>query len=170
MSGSTIVGLGIHIKVADFDKSRAFYEALGFRPVFAYGSEEFRQSLPSELPSAFEHYRGMSFAIGNSAELEIAEGHIAVADSDVFRQTITSPKVSAMVKVESLVPLLQGGVPSISYPVRRYYWNTVEAAFRDPDGFVLVFIAPFSDSELEAVKGLVPVETVEQPPRPTGRP
>jgi hypothetical protein len=65
-----------------------------------------------------------------------------------------------MVKVTSLVPLFDNPNVTITFPVRKYYWGTIEAAFRDPDGFVLVFIAPYSDEELAAVKKLVEVEEV----------
>jgi catechol 2,3-dioxygenase-like lactoylglutathione lyase family enzyme len=160
MAQPTVKGLGLHIKVKDLDTSRAFYESLGFTPVFAYGSDEFRETLPKELASAPEKYKGMTFKISDSANLEIAEGHIAVKDSSVFQEEITSPKVSAMVQVESLVPLFENKLVNITFPVRHYYWGTLEAAFRDPDGFVLVFIAPYSEEEQAAITKYVAVEEV----------
>lgn len=160
MAVCNIKGLGTHIKVANLDVSRKFYESLGFTPVFAYGSEEFRATLPEGLASAPEKYRGMTFKISDSANLEIAEGHIAIKDPAVFREVITSPKVSSMVQVASLVPLFDNQNITITFPVRKYYWGTIEAAFRDPDGHVLVFIAPFSDEELAAVSKHVKVEEV----------
>jgi len=158
--GCVITGLGTHVKVADIDKSRKFYESLGFIPVFAYGDEKWRASLPAGIPSAPERYRGMTFKVGNSAEYEIAEGHIAITDAGVFHQVIKSPKVTAMVKVQSIVPLLTNPLVKITFPIRHYYWGTIEAAFRDPDGFVLVFVAPYSDEELANVSKRVPVEDV----------
>lgn len=160
MAKCTIKGLGIHLKVADIEKSRDFYESLGFKPVFAYGDEEFLSTLPEGVGSAPEKYRGMTFQISDSANLEIAEGHVAVNDQGVFSETITSPKISAMVQVESLLPLFDNPNVDLRFPVRKYYWGTIEAAFRDPDGFVLVFIAPFSEDELVKVKEHVEVEEV----------
>jgi catechol 2,3-dioxygenase-like lactoylglutathione lyase family enzyme len=155
-----ISGLGIHIKVADINKSRKFYESLGFRPVFAYGDEEFLSSLPSNVPSAPERYRGLTYSVGNDASLEIAEGHIAVSDRSVFTESIKSPKVSAMVRVSSLAPILKNDQVNLKFPIRHYYWGTLEAAFRDPDGFVLVFIAPYSEKELKVLRKHTEVEEV----------
>jgi hypothetical protein len=104
----------------------------------------------------------MTFKIGESAELEIAEGHIALAGRPkVFKQPVESPKVSAMVRVESLVPLFSNKLIEIKVPVRHYYWGSIEAAFRDPDGYVLVFIAPYSEEEARAVREHVSIEEVK---------
>jgi len=156
-----ITALGIHLKVSDIERSREFYESLGFRPVFAYGDDAFRASLPEGVGSAPERYRGMTFKIGANAELEIAEGHIAVKDKRVFQETIKSPKVSAMIRVESLVPLFTNPLVNITFPVRHYYWGTIEAAFRDPDGFVLVLIAPYSEDEFEQVSQFTTIEVIK---------
>ncbi len=150
-------GFGVHLKVADFDASRKFYESLGFKPVFSYGSAEHLKTLPEGLASAPEKYRGMTFEVGNS-NFEIAEGHVGLKNNDSFKEIISSPKVSAMVRVDSLEPLFTNPLVNITFPVRHYYWGTIEAAFRDPDGFVLVFIAPYSEIELERVKQHVEVE------------
>ena len=161
MAKPVITILGTHIKVADIRKSREFYESLGFEPVFGYGDDEFRESLPEGVGSAPERYKGISYKIGENAELEIAEGHIAVPDSRVFQEPILSPKISAMVKVESLVPLFSNPLVKITFPVRHYYWGTIEAAFRDPDGFVLVFIAPHSSEEFDNINEFTTVEVIE---------
>ncbi len=161
MSTCKVNGLGIHIKVKNLDVSRKFYESLGFKPVFAYGSEEFRKSLPEGLANAPEKYRGMTFKISDSANLEIAEGHIAIKDKSVFGIKVHTPKISAMVQVASLAPLFDNPNVTITFPVRQYYWGTIEAAFRDPDGFVLVFIAPFSEKEKELVSKHVKVEEIK---------
>jgi catechol 2,3-dioxygenase-like lactoylglutathione lyase family enzyme len=155
-----ITGFGTHIKVADMAKSREFYVSLGFIPVFAYGSEEFRASLPEGLASAPEKYQGMTFNIGESGVLEIAEDHIAIKDKNVSKEVITSPKVSAMVKVESVTPLFTNPLVNIKFPVRHYYWGTIEVALRDPDGYVLLFIAPYSEEEYERVSKYTKVETI----------
>jgi catechol 2,3-dioxygenase-like lactoylglutathione lyase family enzyme len=161
MNRPELTRLGVHLKVADLDKSRRFYESLGFKPVFAYGDDAFRATLPQGLPSAPERYRGMTFKIGEDAELEIAEGHIAVKDGRVFQELITSPKISAMVHVKSLVDLFQNPLVTITFPVRHYYWGTIEAAFRDPDGFVLVFIAPYSEEEFKRVSQFAQIEIIK---------
>ncbi len=169
MSKLQCTGLGIHLKVRDINASRKFYEGtLGFVPVFGYGDDEFRASLPKGIPSALndglpgapEKYRGVTYEPTPDAPFEIADGHIAVTDHSVFKDPISSPKISAMVRVKSLVPLIgQLGVRP-SFPVRHYYWGTVEAVVRDPDGFVLVIIAPHSDGEVEKLREFVTVETI----------
>ena len=137
----TISGLGVHLKVADIGKSRIFYQSLGFKPVFAYGDNDFLASLPEGVASAPEKYCGMTFQIGENAKLEIAEGHIAIKDQGVFKEMIASPKISAMIEADTLVPLFSNPMVDIKVPVRHYYWGTIEVVFRDPDGFVLVFIS-----------------------------
>ncbi|KKT87861.1 MAG: hypothetical protein UW89_C0016G0010 [Parcubacteria group bacterium GW2011_GWB1_45_10] len=155
-----ITGFGAHIKVSDIKKSREFYESLGFKAVFGYGDEEWKASLPKDIPSAPEKYRGIVFAIGDNAKLEIADGHVGVKHQDIFKKTIENEKISAMVNVKSLLPLFSNEHIRLSFPVRHYYWGTLEAAFRDPDGFVLVFIAPYSEKEEEQIKQFTNIETV----------
>lgn len=157
---SEIKGLGIHIKARDLDASRNFYETLGFKPVFGYGDDEFRASLPKECPSAHEKYNGITYAVGDSAKLEVAAGHIAVK-GEVFNEVVSSAKISAMVEVGSLVPLIKEIKSELHFPVRSYYWGTIELVIKDPDGFVLVFTTKHSEKELEAVKELVTVEIIE---------
>lgn len=168
MAQCEITGLGLHVKVANIAKSREFYESLGFKPVFAYGDEEFRSTLPKGMPSAPEKYRGMAFKLFGDpdskypvAELEIAEGHLAVKHKEVFREKIKSEKLTAMVRVKSIVPLFGNPLVKIKFPIRKYYWNTIEAAFRDPDGFVLIFIAPYSEEEFNRVLQFTDIEVVE---------
>jgi catechol 2,3-dioxygenase-like lactoylglutathione lyase family enzyme len=163
MEKCEITGFGTHIKVADIEKSREFYESLGFKPVFAYGDEKWRANFP-DIPSAAESYRGLTFAIGENAKLEIAEGHIGIKHQDVFKTRIENEKVSAMVNVKSLVPLFTppSGKIDVRFPVRHYYWGTIEAAFRDPDGFVLVFIAPYSEEEFNSLSQLTKIEKIEK--------
>ena len=160
MAKLSFTGIGIHLKVKDIKASREFYEKLGFAPVFGYGDEEFRQTLPEGCPSAPEKYHGVTYKLKDGAELEIADGHIA-AKSEVFGEQITSGKVSAMIRVESVVPVLEQCKDRIKYPVRKYYWGSIEVALRDPDGFVLVFIAPYSEAEFAAVSKLTDIETIE---------
>ena len=161
MEKCEITGLGTHLKVADIKKSREFYESLGFKPVFAYGDEEWRKSLPEGMASAPERYRGVVFAICETNKLEIAEGHIGVKNQGVFKQPISNEKISAMVNVKSLEPLFSNRFVKITFPVRHYYWGTLEAAFRDPDGYVLVFMVPYSEEELEKTSRFTKVEVVK---------
>lgn len=156
-----ITEFGIHLKVADIMKSRAFYESLGFQPVFAYGDDEFRATLPAGLQSAPERYRGITYKIGDSAHLEIADGHVAVPAREVYQEKISSPKISAMVRVKSLLPLFNNPLVNIKVPVRHYYWGTIEAVFRDPDGFVLVLIAPFTQQELQELSRITTIQVIE---------
>ncbi len=161
MPACEIVGLGTHVKVADIEKSRKFYESLGFKPVFAYGDDAWRSSLPEGVPSAPERYRGMTFKVGEHAEFEIAEGHVGVKDRNVFHETIASAKVSALVRVKSIVPLFTNPLVTVTFPVRHYYWGTIEAAFRDPDGFVLVFVASYSEDEFRQVSKHRKIEVIK---------
>jgi len=155
-----IESIGIHIKVKSIEESRKFYETIGFRPIFAYGDKRFLATIPSGVGTAPERYRGITYAVSNGGTLEIAEGHIAVKE-EVFKEVIKTPKVTAMVKVSSLVPLLESGALKPNFPVRKYYWGTIEVVVRDPDGWVLVFIAKDTPEELEAVKKLVTVEDIK---------
>jgi catechol 2,3-dioxygenase-like lactoylglutathione lyase family enzyme len=160
MSSPQVKGIGVHVKVADISKSREFYESLGFKPVFGYGDDEFRASLPEGCGSAPERYRGITYQLTEDINYEIAEGHIAVKP-EVFSEIITSPKISAMIRVNSLESILKNHNVNRKFPVRRYYWGTIEAAVRDPDGFVLVFVAQDTDEERAAVAELVDLETVD---------
>jgi catechol-2,3-dioxygenase len=147
VAGISISKLGIHIKVSDIARSRAFYEALGFQKVFEYGPGT----------SVTEAYSGTTYGVGDSALLEIADGHVGIEDKGVFKQPITSPKTSLMVNVDSLVPVLTAarshGIAH-SGKTTWYHWNTLETIIRDPDGCVLVFIAPYSEEEKANVERL----------------
>jgi len=162
-------GTGLHIKVKDITASRKFYEdLLDLVPVFGYGDAEFRSTLPAAIPSVMndgfpgapERYRGVTYEPAPQCPIEIAEGHIGVPNQAVFREPITSPKVSAMMRVASLLPLVREKGLRPVFPIRHYYWGTIEIAIKDPDGFVLVIIAPFSEGELEELRKLVDVEEV----------
>ena len=73
---------------------------------------------------------------------------------------IKTPKVSAVFHVKSLVPLFLNKLVKIKVPVRHYYWGTIEAVFRDPDGFVLVFITPYSEDEFANVSKFTKIEKI----------
>jgi len=160
MAKTEFTGIGVHIKVRDIHQSREFYESLGFKPAFGYGDEAFRATLPKDCPSAPERYHGVTYRLADNAELEIADGHIAVQDS-VFSEVVTGPKVTGMIRVKSVVPILDIALSQVKFPVRKYYWGSIEVALRDPDGFVLIFIAPASDEELAAVRELTTVEVID---------
>lgn len=160
MAKCEITNLGIHLKVADIERSRVFYESLGFKIDVAFGNKEFLETFPAGVRTAPEQYRGISFKIGDNVQFEIDEGHPAVKDKKVFKERITSPKVSAIIQVKSLVPLFNNPLVEIAFPVRHYHWGTIEAAFRDPDGFVLVFVAGYSEQEFEKVSQFRQIETV----------
>ncbi|MBN2101048.1 VOC family protein [Candidatus Dojkabacteria bacterium] len=134
------VSFGIHIKCQDFDGSYAFYRNFGFKEVFAYGPEEFLRGLDGSIPTAKENYRGVSFQVGD-AILEIADGHVAVKP-EVFKEVVTSSKISAMVDVESLdvvEKVCRNNNYKIVAPRKEYPWGMTELVVKDPDGFVLVF-------------------------------
>lgn len=159
-------GIGVHIKVADIHKSREFYENLGFVPVFGYGSEEFIATLPEGCGSAPEGYNGVTYNLTDTAQLEIADGHVAVKP-EVFGESISSPKISGMIRVKSLVPIAEKLKAISTYPVCKYYWGSIEIAVKDPDGFVLIFIAPHSEEEFNKLTELLgDIQIVEPGEKP----
>lgn len=144
-----ISGIGVHIKVANFEASRRFYESLGFQRIFEYGPDKtFQKDARGNLISAPETYRGITFCHGGT-KLEIADGHRAVR-ANVFAEKITSSKISLMINVDNLQEIIartkKANIPLAVWP-RHYYWGTLEAVVKDPDGVVLVFIAPYSETE-----------------------
>jgi len=131
-----IKGVGIHIKVKNFKKSLAFYEALGFKKVFEYGPDK----------AVKESYFGTTFEVAGT-KLEIAAGHRAVKP-EVFSSRMANSKVSLMIPVDSLKKIIEVCKKNnffISVPVRHYYWGTLEMVIKDPDGVVLVFIEPYTE-------------------------
>lgn len=130
-----INSIGTHIKAADFQKSKTFYLSLGFKPIFEYGPDCQVQ----------EDYSGIVFEAGGGV-LEIANGHRAVKTA-TFKERVHSSKISLMIKVDSLETiqkLCQKNKINIAVLPRHYYWNTLEMVVKDPDGTVLVFIAPYT--------------------------
>ena len=122
--------IGTHIKVKDFAKSLVFYEGLGFEKIFEYGPDK----------EVKEDYSGATFACG-TAKIEIADGHRAVKP-EVFRETISSSKISLMIEVDSIGEIIERAHKmevEPTTPVRHYYWGKLEVVFRDPDGVILVF-------------------------------
>lgn len=158
-----IKGVGTHIKVSGFEKSKKFYESLGFKKVFEYGPDKtFEKDSVGNLISATEGYNGTTFQQGD-CKLEIADGHRAVKP-DVFKQPITSSKISAMVYIDSISELIETAKKArveLAVGPKHYYWGTIEVVIKDPDGFVLVFIAPFSEKEAKKVNA---DETWGKPP------
>lgn len=138
-----IKGIGIHINAKDFQKSSEFYKNLGFKKVFEYGPGK----------KAKEDYNGMIFEHAGG-KLEIADGHRAVK-SDVFQESIKSSKMSLMISVDSIVEIIHRckihDIPLAVGP-RHYYWGTLEVVVKDPDGVVVVFVAPYSKKEAKEVK------------------
>ena len=138
-----IKGIGTHIKVSNFKKSDDFYKSLGFKKVFEYGPNK----------RVKEEYRGVVFEHGG-CKLEIADGHRAVKNQ-VFKQIVKSSKISLMIYVDSLKKIInkckKEKIP-IAVKPRHYYWGTLELVVKDPDGVVLVFIAPYSKKEADQIK------------------
>jgi predicted lactoylglutathione lyase len=131
-------GGGVHIKVKDFTKSEAFYRAFGFKEVFAFGPDR----------EVKENYNGTIFEVGGM-KLEIANGHQAVKP-DVFKETVRNSKISLMINVDKLsnvIEVCNKAHIDMAVGVRHYYWGTLEMVVKDPDGMVLVFIAPYDELE-----------------------
>ncbi len=147
-----IKGVGTHIKVSDFKKSLNFYEALGFKRVFEYGPNK----------KVKEDFHGAVFEHGG-CKLEIADGHRAVKPQ-VFKEKVKSSKISLMINVDSLkriISLCQKAKIPLTVKPRHYYWGTLELVVKDPDGVILVFIAPYTKKEAAQIKA---DETWASPP------
>lgn len=158
-----IKGVGTHIKVSNFTKSKEFYENLGFIKVFEYGPDKtFQKNQAGNLISVPEEYNGVTFQHGE-CKLEIADGHRAVKPA-VFKEKLVSSKVSLMVSVDHVSDIIErckkAEIPLAVGP-RHYYWGTIEVVVKDPDGLVLVFIAPYT---LEKAKEVSADETFGKPP------
>lgn len=138
-----ITGIGAHIKVKDFQKSKWFYTTLGFKKIFAYGPKE----------PVKESYNGIAFGVG-TAMIKIDEGHCAVKP-EVFKETVPSSKISLMINVDNIHELLeicQKNKILVAVGPRHFYWNAIEVVLIDPDGVRLVFIAPYTPEEAKLVK------------------
>lgn len=135
-----INNIGVHIKVKNFNKSRRFYEKLGFKKIFEYGSDK----------KVKEDYNGIVYQHGGT-KLEIADGHRAVKPH-VFKKELRSSKISLMINVDDIASVINRckkyKIPLAVGP-RHYYWGTLEVVVKDPDGVVLVFICPYSKKEAE---------------------
>ena len=138
-----IKNINVHIKVKDFKRSLAFYEALGFKKIFSFGPDQ----------KIKEAYRGADFKFGNTI-LEIADGH-RVVKPEVFQQPMPSSKISLFFEVSSISKMLDRcqkfGI-KIAVWVRHYHWGKLEFVIKDPDGVVLVFFQPYSKKEAKKVK------------------
>ena len=135
-------GFGVHIKAKDFHKSVKFYQNLGLKKVFEYGPDK----------QIKEDYNGMVFDTG-FGKIEIADGHPAVKPN-VFKQTVASSKISFMINVDSLSKVLikakKAGI-QLAVDPRHYYWGTLETVIKDPDGVVIVLVAPYSEQEAKKI-------------------
>jgi hypothetical protein len=143
MTDIRIQRIGTHLKVLDFEASRRFYDAMGFQKTREFGPDA----------ETRERYRGAVYAVG-SAFVEISEGHKPVKP-EVFEEHIQSSKVSLMVNVESLIPVLEACEKhniEIAVPCRTFPWGVIELIVKDPDGFVIGFNANYSEAEAEKVQ------------------
>lgn len=163
-------GVGVHLKARDLAASRRFYEGLlGMTPARASGNPNFRRTLASALPPSREdglpgspdRWNSISYRPCPNTEIELADSHPAVSDRSVFEAAIDGPKISAMLHVESLVPLIVDRKAELGYPVRIYPWGSVEAAVKDPDGFVVVLIARATEKEVSTLRSCVEVEVLD---------
>lgn len=159
-----IKGIGTHLKIKDFSKSKKFYMDLGFKPIFEYGPElQFKKDDKGNVVTVPEEYHGIVFEHGG-CKLEIADGHRAVKPN-VFQESIPSSKVSLMVyvdKVSEIIDRCKKVNIQLAVGPCHYYWGTIEVVVKDPDGFVLVFICNYSEEEAKLVK---PDETWANPPK-----
>lgn len=149
-----IKGIGTHIKVANFETSRKFYEALGFRAIFEYGlGLDFKKDTAGNLIAAPGDCRGLVFE-HEGGKLEIADGHLAVK-AKVFKTRMPSSKVSLMIQVDSVADILGRCAKNnieIAVGPRHYYWGTIEVVVKDPDGVVLVFIQSYDEKMAKQLK------------------
>lgn len=155
MVDTKIGKMGVNLKVKDFDKSRAFYDAFGFRKLFEFGPDVAERS----------KFRGIFYEIG-SALLEVSEGHMAVKP-EVFEAPLQNSKVSLMVYVESLIPILdicQERQVEIHVKPRQFPWGQIGVIVKDPDGFVIAFLSEASADEQRRVQARVDVPLIRGEP------
>lgn len=155
MSEIRVNKIGTNLKVIDFEASKRFYDALGFQKLYDFGPGG----------DTDEKYRGIVYAVGN-AFLEVTEGHRPIKP-EVFEARIDSSKISLMVNVDSLIPVLDAceahGI-AIAVPPRQHPWGTIEFIVVDPDGFVIGFNAEVSDEEAQAVQARTDVPLLRDEP------
>lgn len=147
--------MGVNLKVRDFDKSKAFYDAFGFRKVFEFGPNV----------AEYSKFRGLFYEVGN-ALLEVSEGHMAVRP-EVFDAPIQSSKVSLMIYVPSLVPILdicEERQIEISFKPRQFPWGQIGVVVKDPDGFVLAFLSEAYPDESRQVQARTDVPLIREEP------
>lgn len=137
-----IKSIGTVIKTKNYQKSRTFYEALGFKVIFEIGPDK-------EIKSGNDQV--VIYGSETGGKFELTDAHPAIKPG-VFQDTIKSSKISMMFEVDSLVDIIAGaksiGVePAVE--VRHYYYGTLEVVFKDPDGVVIVFIEPYSPESAE---------------------
>jgi hypothetical protein len=135
--------LGVNLKVRDFGRSKAFYDAFGFPILFEFGPQAEEQS----------KFRGLFYQVGDTL-VEISEGHMAVKP-EVFERPIQNAKVSLMVYVESLIPVLdicETHEFDIRVPPREFPWGQIGVIVKDPDGFVIAFLSEVSEEERRQVQ------------------
>jgi catechol 2,3-dioxygenase-like lactoylglutathione lyase family enzyme len=155
MMDTKISKMGVNLKVRDFEKSRAFYDAFGFRKLFEFGPDVEERS----------KFRGIFYEVGN-ALLEVSEGHMAVKP-EVFESPIPNSKVSLMVYVESLIPVLdicEARQVEISVKPRQFPWGQIGVVVKDPDGFVIAFLSEASSEDIQQLQARVDVPLVRGEP------
>ncbi len=137
-----IKSMGTVIKTKDYQKSRTFYEALGFKVIFEIGPDK-------EIKSGNDQV--VIYGSETGGKFELTNAHPAIKPG-VFQETITSSKISMMFEVDSLADII-GRAKSIgvepAVEVRHYYYGTLEVVFKDPDGMVIVFIEPYTAESAE---------------------
>ncbi len=140
----SMTALGIHLKVADIEKSRAFYDALGFKRVNSFGPDM----------SSTVSYHGTIYQIGESGLIEIADAHELVPE-EVWHAPIANAKVTLFVKVLSLIPVIEAArrhnIPIADDP-RWFPWGTFEMTIHDPDKLWVVFVSQDSVENKEALQ------------------
>lgn len=155
MTDPQLSRLGVNLKVRDFARSKAFYDAFGFRILFEFGP-----GLPGNSP-----FRGLFYEVGQ-ALLEVSEGHLAVRP-EVFAAPIESSKVSLMIYVPSLIPILdiiEQRQVEISVRPRQFPWGQIGVIVKDPDGLVLAFLSEASPDEIQQVQARTDVPLVRGEP------
>jgi catechol 2,3-dioxygenase-like lactoylglutathione lyase family enzyme len=155
MTDTKISKMGVNLKVSDFDKSKAFYDAFGFRKLFEFGPDVEERS----------KFRGIFYEVGN-ALLEVSEGHMAVRP-EVFETPFQSSKASLMIYVESLIPILdicEERHIEISVKPRQFPWGQIGVVVKDPDGFVIAFLSEASAIEQRQVQAQMDVPLIRDEP------
>jgi catechol 2,3-dioxygenase-like lactoylglutathione lyase family enzyme len=145
----------ININCSDFDRSRAFYELIGFRPLLDFGADEDTRTFGERgigkvlgLPDDADG-RAMLFALGNdprSTRLDLIEWQQPRSQARPHENLTKLGLARICLKVKSCDEvyrtLCEAGIESYTPPTRIELGGSYQIVFccEDPDGTVIEFM------------------------------